>query len=150
MLKSLGLLMLLVLAGCASGNCRQQPVTAATGASAATTGAAAPPTTTPATVPATVEKKKIQEAQIATKPSDRVRVFKYDGSLQCNMGKSVALAEMQKDLKSIQVFSSENKSDSLMRIQQCGTPTGKANVYEIDRKDLDAAKKLGFQLWTFD
>lgn len=82
-----------------------------------------------------------------SKSTDRVKVFKYDGSLQCGQGKQIPVAEMQKDLKGIQVFSSSNQNDGMMRIQLCGSPTGNANVYEIDRKDLDAALKMGFKEW---
>lgn len=81
---------------------------------------------------------------------DRVKIYKYDGSLQCSMGKAVPPEEMEKQLKGITVFSRENKADGMMRIQVCGTPTGRANVFEIERKDLEAAKKLGFQEWTFE
>jgi hypothetical protein len=81
---------------------------------------------------------------------DRVKVYKYDGSLQCNMGKAISVDEMEKQLKDIKVFARENKSDGMMRIQLCGSPTGRANVYEIERKDIEAAKKAGFQEWTFE
>ena len=83
-----------------------------------------------------------------TSELDRIKVYKYDGSLQCGMGKAIAFEVMQKDLKNIKVYSAANKPDGLMHIQQCGTPTGTANVYEIDKKDLEAAKKLGFKLWV--
>lgn len=100
------------------------------------------------------EKRKSQTATQAGAPvvksssSERVKVYKADGSLQCGQGKKIALAEMQKDLKDIQVYSSENKNDGMMRIQLCGSPTGNCNVYEIDRKDLDGAVKNGFKEWT--
>ena len=81
---------------------------------------------------------------------DRVKVYKPDGSLQCGQGKAIPLAEMQKDLKGIKVHSSFNKNDGMMRIQVCGSPTGNSNVYEIDRKDLEAAIKNGFKEWTYD
>lgn len=81
---------------------------------------------------------------------DRVKVYKADGSLQCGQGKALPTAEMQKQLKDIKVYSSANKNDGMMRIQVCGSPTGNANIYEIDRKDLEAAIKLGFKEWTFD
>jgi hypothetical protein len=84
------------------------------------------------------------------KPTDRVKIFKPDGSLQCGQGKAVPVAQMQKQLVGITVFSAVNKMDGLMHIQACGTPTGQSNVYEIDRVDLDKAKKLGFREWTFD
>lgn len=87
-----------------------------------------------------------------TPPSklDRVKVYKTDGSLQCGQGKAIPVADMQKELQNIQVYSSVNKSDGKMRMQLCGSPTGRCNVYEIDRKDLEAATKLGFKEWTFD
>lgn len=100
------------------------------------------------------EKRKSQAANQAGAPvvkssaSERVKVFKADGSLQCGQGQKIALSEMQKDLKGIQVHSSENKNDGMMRIQLCGSPTGNCNVYEIDRKDLDTAVKYGFKEWT--
>ncbi len=80
--------------------------------------------------------------------SDRVKVFKPDGSLQCGQGQKISLAEMQKELGSVQVFSSKNQNDGMMRIQLCGSPTGNCNVYEIDRKDLSAAQKAGFKEWV--
>jgi len=81
--------------------------------------------------------------------NSKVKVFKYDGSKQCGMAEATPLAKMQKDLKEIKVYSAENLPDGLMHIQACGTPTGKANVYEIDRKDLALAKKYGFQEWIY-
>ena len=33
--------------------------------------------------------------------ADTVRVFRYDGSLQCGMGRAVPLDEMAKELKSL-------------------------------------------------
>lgn len=80
----------------------------------------------------------------------KVRVYKPDGSLQCGMGKKISLEAMEKELKGIQVISRSNRNDGLMRIQVCGAPTGNANVYEINREDLDKALKQGFKEWTFD
>lgn len=117
----------LVIVGCTSGNCRSQR----------------PPTTDEKTL-ATYAAQGTDVAQA------RVKVFKYDGSLQCGQGKQVSLSEMQKDLGNIVVFSSENKADGLMHIQACGTPTGKGNVYQIEKSQLDAALKKGFREWTFD
>ena len=89
------------------------------------------------------EKTSSQKKDLST----RVFVYKLDGSLQCGQGKKIAVDDMKKDLADIEVFSSENKSDGMMRIQVCGSPTGMANVYEIDQKDLDKALKLGFKKW---
>ncbi|MCX7977993.1 MAG: hypothetical protein N2578_03225 [Bdellovibrionaceae bacterium] len=120
--------------GCASGNCRQiaEHKKSQTGETKM------------------VEIKKENDPASKVAAADRVRVYKPDGSLQCGMGKSVPLTEMQKDLGSIEVFASFNKNDGLMRIQQCGTPTGNCNVYEIHRRDLPVALKAGFKEWLFD
>ena len=79
--------------------------------------------------------------------TSRVFVYKADGSLQCGQGSKVDLNTMQKEFGSIQIFSSENKHDGMMRIQVCGAPTGQVNVYEIDVKDLEVALKAGFKKW---
>lgn len=81
---------------------------------------------------------------------ERVKVYKEDGSLQCGQGKAVSITEMQTQLKNIHVYSAQNKNDGMIRIQLCGTPTGNSNVYEIDRKDLEAALKAGFKEWTYE
>lgn len=113
--------------GCAQGNCRSQRT-------------------------APVDEKAVNQAvlQVSSNAQNRVKVFKYDGSLQCGQGKAVAVSEMQKELAGMQIYSAENKPDNLMHIQACGTPTGKANVFEIDRTSLEAAKKKGFKEWTFE
>lgn len=114
------------LIGCAQGNCRSQ-------------------------ISAPAAKGQADASmKSSSNPNDRVRVFKYDGSLQCGKGKAIAAEVMAKDLKDIKVYSFGSKADGLMHIQMCGTPTGKANVYEIDSTDLAAAQKLGFQQWTWD
>lgn len=117
----------LIMAGCASGNCRKNRVE------------------NPQSL-----KSPASEAMMSSSPNDRVRVFKYDGSLLCQQGEAVSVEDMRKQLGEIQVYRAENKHDGQMHVQRCGSITGKANVYEIDRKDLDQAKKLGFQLWTFE
>ena len=112
-----------LLLGCAQGNCRSQ-----------------------ISQPAKME----GSLKNPSNPTDRVKVFKYDGSLQCGQGKAISVDEMAKQLGGIQIYSSVNKSDGLMHIQQCGTPTGKANVYEINVTDLEVAQKAGFKQWTWD
>jgi hypothetical protein len=112
--------------GCATGKCVQQ-------------SAANPPAASPGGAVVKPESKL-----------DRVKVYKADGSLQCGQGKAISAQDMQKDLKTIKVYSSATKMDGMMRIQVCGSPTGSNNVYEIERKDLEAALKMGFKEWTFD
>lgn len=102
----------------------------------------------------------LQKAQNPNAPIDtsekssvlpqKIRVFKFDGTKQCGQGSQTPLAEMQKELSNVQVYSSSNKNDGQMRIQMCGAPTGNANIYEINRDDLDKAKKAGFKEWIFD
>lgn len=128
---------LFVVGACSHGNCRSQKKDSSESTKAA--AAAAGTATTP-----------IPEANVTSSSTERVKVYKADGSLQCGQGKAVPVAEMQKQLKNIKVYSSANKNDGMMRIQVCGSPTGNNNVYEIDRKDLEAALKAGFKEWTFE
>jgi hypothetical protein len=126
-MKKVTLLTFSLLLGCTSGNCRTQRTEK-------------------------MDEKAINaaSAQATSSPSAKVKVFKYDGSQQCGMGKAIPVAEMQKELSGITVHSAENKPDGLMHIQACGTPTGRANVYEIDKTSLEAALKKGFKQWTFE
>jgi len=89
--------------------------------------------------------------------ADTVKVFRYDGSLQCGMGQAVPLDEMAKELTaiSIKVHSSEKRVVSGFVIALCGAPTGIANVYEIAKDDLPRlpANRQGvkrFQPWVYD
>jgi hypothetical protein len=70
--------------------------------------------------------------------ADTVKVFRYDGSLQCGMGQAVPLDEMAKELTAVNitVLSSEKSVVSGLIIALCGAPTGMANVYEIAKDDL--------------
>src|SRR5881628_2465541 len=89
--------------------------------------------------------------------ADTVKVFRYDGSLQCGMGQAVPLDEMAKELTAIniKVLSSEKRVVSGFIIALCGAPTGIANVYEIAKDDLpripaDQQGVKRFQPWVFD
>lgn len=94
--------------------------------------------------------KEIEQLQSKQESKPKtVRVYRYDGTLQCGMGKRVSIEDMQKELKDIPVLSSAHLNDGLMRIQLCGSPTGDANVYEIEETHLEKAKSLGFREWTF-
>ncbi len=93
---------------------------------------------------------ELDKANVGSKSQvKKVRVYRYDGTLQCGMGKRIPIEEMQKELKDIPVLSSAHLNDGLMRIQLCGSPTGDANVYEIEEVHLEKAKALGFREWTF-
>jgi len=89
--------------------------------------------------------------------ADTVKVFRYDGSLQCGMGQAVPLDEMAKELTTvnIRILSSEKRVVSGFIIALCGAPTGIANVYEIAKDDLPRlpADRQGvkrFQPWVYD
>ncbi len=109
------------------------------------------------TTPCKIEERAVVAAEGIERPmtadkdlTARVRVFKQDGSQQCETRKKTELSVMQKELGSITVFSAESKHDGLMRIQMCGHPTGNCNVYEILSADMDKALKLGFKKWVRD
>lgn len=80
----------------------------------------------------------------------KIRVYKYDGTKQCGQGKQLDIVEMQKELGGIKVYSATTKNDGQMRIQMCGAPTGSAHIFEINKDDLEKAKKTGFKEWIFD
>jgi hypothetical protein len=94
--------------------------------------------------------KEIEQLQAKQENKPKtVKVYRYDGTLQCGMGKRIPLEEMQKDLKDIPILSAAHLNDGLMRVQLCGSPTGDANVFEIEDSKLERAKEFGFREWTF-
>jgi hypothetical protein len=119
----------LLCVSCTQGHCRRQ-----------------------ADAPAAAQPLPVAAAETSSKPSaqDHVFVYKYDGSLQCGMGKPVAVETMEKELKGIPVISSVKKNDGLMHIQVCGSVTGKANVFEIPAKFVKQAESKGFKKWTYE
>lgn len=120
----------LLFGGCAQGHCRRK--------------AEPPPPAQPVSSPAA------DTGSMSKSSEDHIFVYKYDGSLQCKAGKGESVESMAKELKGLRIFSSEKKSDGLMHIQVCGSITGKANVYEIESKNLKAAQRLGFKKWNFN
>jgi hypothetical protein len=76
-----------------------------------------------------------------------VKVFKLDGSLQCNQGSPISLETMKSELSGVKIITSEKRNDGMMRIQVCGQPTGQCNIFEIAESDLEAAKAKGFKIW---
>jgi hypothetical protein len=78
-----------------------------------------------------------------------IEVAKYDGSLQCEMGRPVSLNEMEKELRAanIAVQAKAKKSDGIQHPQMCGASTGRMNVYRINTSDWEKARVLGFVLY---
>lgn len=148
-LRVFGMVLVGLCLGCASGHCRQvakAPSTTAESQKAApdadnaslvSSGGATPNASAPA-------------PNNPTAPAlNSVVVYKEDGSLQCAMGKPVKLEEMEKELKGIPVMGREKKSDGMMRIQLCGSPTGMMNTYKIPSDRVSEALKRGFKKWNF-
>ncbi len=77
-----------------------------------------------------------------------VEVYKYDGSLQCDRGKEISLADMARELteNGIKVKAKRKGSDGRMHITMCGASTGRLNVFSIPASALPEARKLGFEL----
>ncbi len=75
-------------------------------------------------------------------------VYKYDGTLQCNMGHEIKLIDMAKELeaKEITVHNQYKATDGNIHISMCGASTGAINVFEIDSSSLEQAKNLGFSM----
>ena len=96
------------------------------------------------------KQNKKADAQMSSGSQARVKVYKYDGTMQCGMGKAISISDAQKELNGMTVYSADNKSDGLMRIQVCGAPTGRANVFEIDQSSAEKAAAKGFKEWTFN
>jgi hypothetical protein len=125
-----GCLLALILGACTQGHCRRK----------ADVPGEAKPVDTPAAI----------AADNKTSDNDRVFVYKYDGSLQCGMGKAIPLEVMAKELQGITIFSSVKKRDGLMHIQVCGSITGMANVYEIPARFQKQVEGKGFKKWSFE
>ena len=121
------LLLMVLTTSCAQHHCRRPPEVA-----------------TPVAVAPGAEEVMISPNQ------RRIKVYKYDGSLQCGQGKPVSAESMAQELKGVQIFSSTKRPDGLMHIQVCGSATGVANIYEISEDDLSKAEKKGFKKWTFE
>jgi len=76
-----------------------------------------------------------------------IKVYKFDGSKQCENIPGISVDEMAKELSGLKILHSEKKHDGLMRIQVCGQPTGQCNVFEILESDWASAEKAGFKKW---
>lgn len=119
---------IIALVGCSTGNCRSKQIQAEQ---------------------AGQEVTQPKENKLLPDPTvtERLRIFKANGSLQCSQGKSIEPATMAKELKEIPVYKSSVESDGKMRIQMCGAPTGNVNVFEIDKTNLERALGFGFTEW---
>jgi hypothetical protein len=78
-------------------------------------------------------------------PSPYVKVYKSDGSTQCNSdGIALDVTILELTNAGIDVVCSETGNDGLVRTAECGQSTGNLNVYKINKVNLVDAQKLGF------
>jgi hypothetical protein len=140
----------LALVACASGNCHQIKNEKAHPAAPAGSPEAALPQVNSTPAVAGKSAKPAVPSSGNDPAGSTVLIYKYDGSLQCAMGKGLSPEEMEKDLGSVKALSRNKRSDGLMHIQVCGQPTGMVNVYEINSKSLPDAEKRGFKKWNLD
>jgi len=77
-----------------------------------------------------------------------IRIYMYDGTLQCGMGREISLEAMAKELADagIRVTERYKGTDGLDHISVCGASTGAINIFIIDRDALPAAQRLGYRL----
>lgn len=118
-------LLVLILVGCSSAQCRK-----------------------PVSIKKEGEASAVPEKLLAG--PGRALVAKRDGSKQCEKPdqSSAKTAEaMKKDLKDIKVYDMAKQQDGQMHIALCGSPTGIYNVYEIGEEDAAKALSYGFIRW---
>lgn len=77
----------------------------------------------------------------------RVRVYKPDGSRQCEKNAGQSILVMERELAGIPVFAREKRKDGLMHVQVCGSPSGMINIYEIELARVKQAEERGFKRW---
>lgn len=76
-----------------------------------------------------------------------IRVYKPDGSRQCEKRTGVPVDVMERELAGISVFGREKRKDGLMHIQVCGSPSGIVNIFEIEQSFFKQAEQRGFKRW---
>ena len=78
--------------------------------------------------------------------SDKTKVYKYDGSVQCE-NNGTSLNEMALELMNsdITVYCSQKNYDGLAYASVCGGNSGRINVYLINNYDLTTSEALEFK-----
>jgi hypothetical protein len=74
-----------------------------------------------------------------------VKVFKYDGSVQCGSA-GIDLDVMVFELINggVDVLCSQKGHDGLVRATVCGNDTGNINIYKIHKSNLTDAENISF------
>ncbi len=86
-----------------------------------------------------------------------LRVYRPDGSLQCNEGEARTLEQDKAALEALgaRVVSQEKRQLPFKISQVCGAPTGQVNTYMISEADWEKIRRsfvgpAKFGLWIFD
>lgn len=90
---------------------------------------------------------KDESANVPVKSvSTLIKVYKSDGSKQCDPSSGVAPEAMRAELISngIDVICSQKGNTGLVYPATCGAETGAINIYQIHPQSLQDAEKLGF------
>lgn len=76
-----------------------------------------------------------------------VRVYKADGTRQCEANRPIPISELKQQLENnkIKVLKVEHTTDGVMHIQSCGAETGGVYVFDIQQLSLPKALKLGYK-----
>lgn len=92
---------------------------------------------------ASVSKKSSQSIASSTFS----KVYKADGSKQCNKTGGMVLDKMASELSrsSIDVVCSQKTTDGAVHLNMCGADTGIINVYTIPKVSMIDAERLGFR-----
>ncbi|WP_416190303.1 hypothetical protein ACM67B_04360 [Neisseria sp. CCUG17229] len=86
-------------------------------------------------------------SDVRSSQTERILVYKSDGSRQCGSGSGVSVQEMLRELDGIKVYTA--RADVLHGVvfpAVCGGGTPNINVYMIDEKNLNKAQQRGFHL----
>ncbi|TXH71169.1 MAG: hypothetical protein E6Q83_02910 [Thiothrix sp.] len=86
-------------------------------------------------------------AKPAPAPANLIKVYKYQGSLQCQGG-GEPLAKMRRQLikRGVKVLAGQCGVDGLIYPAVCGAPDGHINIFTIQRQSLVKAQSQGFDL----
>ncbi|MCB0348667.1 MAG: hypothetical protein KDD37_07515 [Bdellovibrionales bacterium] len=78
---------------------------------------------------------------------ETVRVYKADGTRQCEGNRPTPITELKEQLESngIRVLKVEHTSDGVMHTQSCGSETGRVYVFDIQKLNLPKALKFGYK-----
>jgi hypothetical protein len=91
---------------------------------------------------------KTKEAK-SIKPGDldTVKIYKADGTRQCEPTRPIPATELKTQLETngVKVLKIEHTTDGVMHIQVCGSETGKIYVFDIQRLHLQKALKMGYK-----